>query len=60
VAGQDTYRMAHWISDYEKQFTLVLQRKRIKGQGELDLDIADTGEQIYSQGYILIHCNESK
>ncbi len=44
--------MAHWISDYEKPFTLVIQRTRIKGQGELDLDTADTGEQIYSQGCI--------
>ncbi len=52
VTGQDTYRMAHWISDYEKPFTLVMQRKRIEGQGELDLDTADTGEQIVSQGYI--------
>ncbi len=52
VTGQDTYRMAHWISDYEKPFTLVIQRKRIKGQGELDLDTTDTGEQMVSQGYI--------
>ena len=44
--------MAHWISDYEKPFTLIIQRKRINGQAELDLDIADTGEQIVSQGYI--------
>ena len=52
ISGQDTDRMAHWISDYEKPFTLVIQRKRIKGQVELDLDTADTNEQIYSQGYI--------
>ncbi len=52
VAGQDTYRLAHWISDYEKPFTLIVQRKRIKGQVELALDTADSGEQMVSQGYI--------
>ena len=46
--------MAHWSSDYEKPFTLVIQRKRIKSQVEveLDLDTADIGEHIVSQGYI--------
>ncbi len=52
VTGQDTCRMPHWISDYEKSFTLVIQRKRINGQGELDLGTENTGEQIISQGYI--------
>lgn len=52
VAGQDTCRMVHWISDYEKPFTLVIQRKRIQGQVELDLDSAGSDEQICSQGYM--------
>lgn len=52
VAGQDTYRMAHWIGDYEKPFTLVIQRKRIKGQIALSLETDETNEQIVSQGYI--------
>ena len=52
ITGQDTTRMTHWIGDYEKPFTLVIQRKRIKGQVELDLDDKESNEQVYSQGYI--------
>ena len=52
ISGQDTTRMAHWISDYEEPFTLVIQRKRIKGQVALDLETDDSGEQICSQGYL--------
>ena len=52
VSGQHTSRMTHWISDYEKPFTLVIQRKRIQGQAELDLDSSDTREEICVDGYI--------
>jgi len=38
INGQDTLRTVHCIGDYEKLFTLVIQRKRIKGQAELDFD----------------------
>lgn len=49
---QDTCRTVHCIGDYEKAFTLVIQRKRIRGQAELDLDTDTTGEEITSGGYI--------
>lgn len=52
ITGQDTYRMAHWISDYETAFTLVVQRKAIKGQVELDLDSSANDEEICSGGYV--------
>ena len=52
VTGQDTTRITHWIGDYEKPFTLVIQRKRIKGQVTLDLETDDGSEQICSQGYL--------
>ncbi len=49
---QDTCRTVHCIGDYEKAFTLVIQRQRIRGQAELDLDTGTTGEEIISGGYI--------
>jgi len=51
INGQDTYRMPHWIKDYDKDFTLVIQRKAIKGQTELELEV-QTGEEITANGYI--------
>lgn len=50
--GQDTYRMAHWIGDYEKPFTLVIQRKPMKGQVDLDLNTEENTDEIYSGGYV--------
>lgn len=52
AANQDTCRTVHCIGDYEKAFTLVVQRMRIKGQTELDLEGDNTGEEIVSEGYI--------
>jgi len=52
ISGQDTVRIPHWICDYEKSFTLVIQRKQIKGQAVLDLETAESSEQICSRGYI--------
>ena len=37
VAGQETYRTSHCIGDYDKAFTLIVQRKQIQGQTNLDL-----------------------
>ena len=51
-AYQDTCRTVHGIGDYDKAFTLVIQRKRLRGQAELDLDVDATGEDIISDGYI--------
>ena len=33
VKNQQTLRIHHWIGDYDKPFTLVIQRTLIKGQG---------------------------
>ena len=52
IRGQDAYRTVHCMGDYEKAFTLIIQRKRIKGQAELDLDSDNSGEEIVSGGYI--------
>ena len=52
ISHQDTCRTVHCIGDYEKAFTLIIQRKRIKGQAELDLNSDSSGEEIISGGYI--------
>jgi hypothetical protein len=52
ISGQETYRTVHCIGDHKKAFTLIIQRKRIKGQAELDLDADNNGEEIVSAGYI--------
>lgn len=49
---QDTYRMTHWIGDYDQPFTLVIQRKPIKGQVDLDLSTEKKADEIYSGGYV--------
>jgi len=51
IENQDTYRMPHWIGKYNKAFTLVIQRKAIKGQAELELE-TQTGEEITANGFI--------
>lgn len=52
VDGQDTYRTRFCIGDYEKAFTLIIQRKTLKGQGDLDLDSPDDSEGINLGGYL--------
>ena len=52
IDGQDTYRTSFCIGDYEKAFTLVIQRKAIKGQASLDLDSQDSSDGISLGGYI--------
>ena len=52
IKGQDTFRTVHCIGDYEKPFTLIIQRKRIKGQGEIEFDTAQNSEEVISEGYI--------
>lgn len=52
ITGQDTYRTVHCIGDYEKAFTLIIQRKRVKGQVELDLETSGACEEITAKGYI--------
>jgi hypothetical protein len=52
IKGQDTFRTVHCIGDYEKPFTLIIQRKHIKGQAELELDASQNSEEVISKGYI--------
>ena len=52
VTNQDTYRTVHCIGDYEKAFTLIIQRTRIKGQAELALGIDPSEEEITADGYL--------
>ena len=52
ITGQHTTRMTHWISDYEKPFTLIIQRKRIQGQAELALNNPESSEEICAGGYV--------
>ena len=49
---QSTCRTVHWISDHETPLTLVIQRKAIKGQFELDLDTSVDRTELTQQGYI--------
>ncbi len=52
VSGQDTYRTSHCIGDYEKAFTLIIQRKAIRGQASLDLDSHNSADEINQGGYV--------
>ena len=44
VNGQDTYRTSFCIGEYEKPFTLIIQRTAVTGQASLDLDSSDNSE----------------
>ena len=46
--GQDTYRTSFCIGDYEKAFTLIIQRTAVIGQMSLDLDSLDSSYRISS------------
>ena len=52
ISGQATYRTSFCIGNYEKAFTLVIQRKALKGQASLDLDSQDSSEGVGLGGYI--------
>ncbi|HIJ31990.1 MAG TPA: IS1380 family transposase [Gammaproteobacteria bacterium] len=52
IRNQQTCRMVHWIGGYEKPFTLIIQRKQIKGQTALDLEQEESAEQISDDRYI--------
>ena len=52
IKGQATYRTTHCIGDYEKAFTLIIQRKAIRGQVDLDLAQPASAEEITANGYI--------
>jgi len=52
VSGQATYRTSHCIGDYEKAFTLIIQRKTLCGQVSLDLESQDGADEISQGGYL--------
>ena len=52
MGGQDTYRTSFCIGDYEKAFTLIIQRTALKGQASLDLDSQESSGAISQGGYI--------
>lgn len=51
VSGQETYRTSFCIGDYEEAFTLIIQRKAIQGQTNLDLNSQDSSDVISQSGY---------
>jgi len=50
MAGHSSYRTLHVIGDYQQAFTVVVQRKRFKGQS--DLEILQSEEEVCAQGYV--------
>ena len=50
--SQSTCRIVHWITGHETALTLVIQRKAIKGQMELDTEERADSTEITDQGYI--------
>jgi hypothetical protein len=52
ITGQETYRTSFCIGDYEKAFTLIIQRKPLQGQLSLSLDLEDSVEGINLGGYV--------
>ena len=52
ISDQSTYRTSFCIGDYEKAFTLVIQRTALKGQASLDLDSQENSDEISLGGYV--------
>ena len=52
ISDQSTYRTSFCIGDYEKAFTLVIQRTVLKGQASLDLDSQESSGEISLGGYV--------
>lgn len=52
INDQSTYRTSFCIGDYEKAFTLVIQRTALKGQASLDLDSQESSDGISLGGYV--------
>ena len=46
IEHQQVYRTSHCIGNYEKAFTLVIQRKRVKGQAELELETNEDATEL--------------
>tara|TARA_B100000315_G_C14532893_1_gene567053 strand:- start:205 stop:1551 length:1347 start_codon:yes stop_codon:yes gene_type:complete len=52
VENQETYRTSHCIGDYEKPFTLIVQRTKIIGQSEIDLEDESNTDEVSLDGYV--------
>ena len=52
IEGEETCRTSFCIGDYEKAFTLVIQRQTIKGQTSLDLETDPNAQSLNSGGYV--------
>ncbi len=52
ISGQSIYRTSFCIGDYEKAFTLIIQRTALKGQASLDLDSQESSDTISQGGYV--------
>jgi hypothetical protein len=50
MPSHSTYRTVHCIGDYEQAFTIVVQRKRMKGQADLDMPQSD--QEVCAEGYV--------
>jgi len=57
--SQSTCRITHWMTNHETPLNLVIQRKPLKGQSELDLGVTPDTIEITHQGYLYraIVCN---
>ncbi len=52
IDGQQTYRTSFCIGDYDKAFTLIIQRQAIQGQTSLELASEDTTDEVSIEGYL--------
>ncbi|MEY8238782.1 MAG: IS1380 family transposase, partial [Cycloclasticus sp.] len=52
VENQQTYRTSHCIGNYEKAFTLIVQRTKIIGQVEIDLEGDSSADDMSLNGYV--------
>jgi len=50
IVGHSTCRALHTIGDYERAFTVVVQRKPLKGQ--TDLEVLQSDEEVCAQGFV--------
>lgn len=52
VENQQAYRTNHCIGDYEKAFMLIVQRTKITGQVEIDLEDSENTDEVTLNGYV--------
>ncbi len=52
IENQETYRTSHCIGSYKKAFTLIVQRTKIIGQVEIDLEDSTSTGEVTLGGYV--------